>query len=139
MLQLTHFHTTNNSSLSIFLLLSSLASNSANANNGVSNTNATESELENGSGSGGGSGAATNGSNGGGPGPVTPVLGPEATPRARVSHGHVKSASISAGSGNTQSTISNRETVASASAAERDSQRWRSVLRLDFCMPLTVN
>ena len=55
------------------------------------------------------------------------VLGPEATPRARLSHGHVKSASISAGSGNSQSTVTNREAAASASAAERerDSQRWR--------------
>jgi len=50
-----------------------------------------------------------------------PAPGPEATPRSRLSHGHVKSASISAGSGNTQSTISARESVASASAAERDS------------------
>ena len=57
---------------------------------------------------------------------MTPVLGPEATPRARLSHGHVKSASISAGSGNSQSTLASRETApASASAAERDSQRWR--------------
>jgi len=60
------------------------------------------------------------------PGPaaggVAPALGPEATPRARLSHGHVKSASISAGSGNSQSTITSREAVASASAAERDSQ-----------------
>merc|ERR1719315_123642 len=60
----------------------------------------------------------TSGGSGGG---VTPVLGPEATPRARVGHGHVKSASISAGSGNSQSSTMNRETVASASAAERDS------------------
>ena len=52
-----------------------------------------------------------------------PAPGPEATPRSRLSHGHVKSASISAGSGNTQSTISARESVASASAAERDSTR----------------
>ena len=57
---------------------------------------------------------------------MTPVLGPEATPRARLSHGHVKSASISAGSGNSQSTLANREAApASASAAERDSTRWR--------------
>ena len=57
---------------------------------------------------------------------MAPVLGPEATPRARLSHGHVKSASISAGSGNSQSTLASRETApASASAAERDSQRWR--------------
>ena len=56
---------------------------------------------------------------------MAPALGPEATPRARLSHGHVKSASISAGSGNSQSTITSREAVASASAAERDSQRWR--------------
>ena len=75
-----------------------------------------------------GGGAANNGTtesepeNGGGV--VTPVLGPEATPRARVGHGHVKSASISAGSGNSQSSTINRETVASASAAERDSTRW---------------
>merc|ERR1719206_986630 len=75
-----------------------------------------------------GGGAANNGTtesepeNGGGV--VTPVLGPEATPRARVGHGHVKSASISAGSGNSQSSAINRETVASASAAERDSTRW---------------
>jgi len=53
---------------------------------------------------------------------VAPVLGPEATPRARLSHGHVKSASISAGSGNSQSTLASREAApASASAAERDS------------------
>eukprot|EP00090_Calanus_glacialis_P028631 TRINITY_DN4595_c0_g1_i4.p1 TRINITY_DN4595_c0_g1~~TRINITY_DN4595_c0_g1_i4.p1 ORF type:complete len:870 (-),score=181.63 TRINITY_DN4595_c0_g1_i4:658-3267(-) len=82
-------------------LNSSLTSGGGAANNGT-----TESEPENGS-SGGG---------------VTPVLGPEATPRARVGHGHVKSASISAGSGNSQSTTTNRETAASASAAERDSQ-----------------
>ena len=46
---------------------------------------------------------------------MAPALGPEATPRARLSHGHVKSASISAGSGNSQSTITSREAVASAS------------------------
>merc|ERR1740128_236907 len=81
-------------------LNSSLTTGGGAANNGT-----TESEPEN--------------SNGGG---VTPILGPEATPRARVGHGHVKSASISAGSGNSQSTTTNRETAASASAAERDSQ-----------------
>jgi len=70
---------------------------------GTANNGTTESEPENGG------------------GVVTPVLGPEATPRARVGHGHVKSASISAGSGNSQSSTMNRETVASASAAERDS------------------
>jgi len=80
-------------------LNSSLTTGGGAANNGT-----TESEPEN--------------SNGGG---ITPILGPEATPRARVGHGHVKSASISAGSGNSQSTTINRETAASASAAERDS------------------
>jgi len=104
-------------------LNASLTSNVANANNGVAAE--TDAAVENGSGGSTGTGQATpgtNSSNGGGS--VTPVLGPETTPRARISHGHVKSASISAGSGNShgQSTISNRETVASASAAERDSQ-----------------
>ena len=62
---------------------------------------------------------------------MAPVLGPEATPRARLSHGHVKSASISAGSGNSQSTLASREAApASASAAERDSTRWRTVGQL---------
>ena len=89
----------------------------------------TESETENGTDKGQTTGPASAGSNGNNNGAggqaVTPVLGPEATPRGRGLHGHVKSASISAGSGNTQSSITNRETVASASAAERDSQRWR--------------
>ena len=102
--------------------LCSLTSTTGTANNG---TVATESEPENGVG-----GAAA---------PAQP--GPEATPRerGRLSHGHVKSASISAGSGNPQSTITNREAVASASAAERDSQRWRHRLVETFyffCMSL---
>lgn len=78
--------------------------------------------------------ASENGSNNGNGGSLTPVLGPEATPRGRLSHGHVKSASISAGSGNTQSTITNRETVASASAADRDSQRWSGSVQFKFLL-----
>jgi len=73
---------------------------------GATNNGTSQSEAESGPAAGG----------------VAPALGPEATPRARLSHGHVKSASISAGSGNSQSTITSREAVASASAAERDSQ-----------------
>ena len=80
-----------------------------------------ETAAENGTGSG---------TNGASVAPVSP--GPEATPRSRLTHGHVKSASISAGSGNPQSTITNREAAASASAAERDSTRWRTGLLETF-------
>jgi len=90
-------------------LNSSLTSTSGAANNGVTN-DSSETAPENGTGSG---------TNGASVAPVSP--GPEATPRSRLTHGHVKSASISAGSGNPQSTITNREAAASASAAERDS------------------
>jgi len=93
-------------------LNSSLTSTTGAGNNGVTN-DSSEAAAENGTGG--------SGTNGAGVAPVSPAPGPEATPRSRLTHGHVKSASISAGSGNPQSTITNREAAASASAAERDS------------------